>query len=175
MSRRSLTKPKKQYLETKYSFLAISSAVFSLHFSSLLFIGIFSNTDLMDCSPDDPCYLITTQQLSRHCFHYKQQNTWLCLLNHSECFLQPCLLALAPYLKLSTSCLPSSEAEICSMADLRCLLDREKAGSRSFIIPTPRRSLVPHRTERKGVQLSHYFASAELRKYTASCNEMWSN
>lgn len=74
--------------------------------------NFLSNTDLMDCSPDDPCYLITTQQLSRHCFHYKQQNTWLCLLNHSGRFLQPCLLAPVPYLKLSTSCLPSPEAEM---------------------------------------------------------------
>lgn len=32
---------KKKNLETKYSFLAISSAIFSLHFILLLFIGIF--------------------------------------------------------------------------------------------------------------------------------------
>lgn len=48
--------------------------------------NFLSNTDLMDCSPDNPCYLITTQKLSRHHFHYNQQNTWLWLLNHSEYF-----------------------------------------------------------------------------------------
>lgn len=40
LSRSSL--PKTKYLETKYGILDISSAIFGLYFSYLLFIGIFS-------------------------------------------------------------------------------------------------------------------------------------
>lgn len=60
----------------------------SLVFIFLIFIGIFSEI-LMWCTVADPCCLITTQKLSRHHFPYNQQNTWLCLLNHSVFFYNP--------------------------------------------------------------------------------------
>lgn len=77
-----------------------------------------------------------------------------------------------PYLKLKTTCFPSPEAETSyGRSELPYRERRLGADTSSSWHPSIHWSHVEQSW--KGVEISHYFASTELKKYAAFC--MWSN
>lgn len=139
-------------MEAKYS---ISSAIFSLQFSYLLFTGIFSQILMWWTVALLTPAILQLHKFSRQRFHHNQQNAWLCLLNCSERFSQPCTLSLVPYVKLAAFLLLRQR---CSMVELSCLFYRErKQGADTSSSWHLKQSLVPCRTELKGSRMKPLF------------------